>query len=237
MADRTNGTRQQEAARPQNPAVGIRLRLFGWLSAALVRLLGATWRYQVLGRDPRATESREADSNPAHLAALFHESLLPSAHFFRDRGYSVAVSRSRDGDRIDATLRSLGYGARARGSSSRGGTAALRGLVRLIDSGTTVSVLVDGPRGPARVSKAGIIALARLTDRPIQPVAFSARPAVRLRSWDGSLIPLPFARIVCAFGEPFEVDREADESRELSEARELDRRLGALHHESDQVLL
>jgi lysophospholipid acyltransferase (LPLAT)-like uncharacterized protein len=236
MAEQTDRIRQQEDAQRPRPVRDFRLRLFGLLSAGIVRLLGATWRFHVLGSDPRAS-SAEGTPQAVQLAALFHESLLPSAHFFRDRGYSVAVSRSPDGDLIDATLRSLGYGTPARGSSSQGGSAALRGLVRQIEAGTTVSVLVDGPRGPARVSKTGIIALARLTGLPNQPVAFSARPAIRLKSWDGSLVPLPFARVVCAFGEPFAIDSDGDEQQEQSAARELDRRLGALHHETDHVLL
>ena len=113
----------------------------------------------------------------------------------------------------------------------------LRGLVRQIGAQTTVAVLVDGPRGPARVSKTGIVALARLTGLPIQPVAFSARPAIRLRSWDGSLVPLPFSRVVCAFGEPFLVQRDEGEFSDQRAARELDRRLVQLHHDSDQRLL
>jgi lysophospholipid acyltransferase (LPLAT)-like uncharacterized protein len=236
MGDQIDRVRQQEDARPIAAARRWRLRLFGLLSAGLIRLLGATWRFEVLGQDPREQAAPEQTAQ-VHLAALFHESLLPSAFFFRDRGYSVAVSRSRDGDLIDATLRSLGYGAPARGSSSQGGSAALRGLVRGIEGGTTVAVLVDGPRGPARVSKAGIIALARLTGLPIQPVAFSARPAIRLRSWDRSLVPLPFAKVVCAFGEPIVAAPEGGEAQEVSAGRELDRRLGALHHETDHVLL
>ena len=216
-------------------------RLFGLLSSGLLRLLGASWRLRTRGQDPR----RPGAAETVHLAALFHESLLPAAHAFRDRGYGVAISRSRDGDLVHATLRGLGYGESARGSSSKGGSAALLGLVRQIEAGTTVSVLVDGPRGPARVSKTGIIALARLTGLPIQPIAFSARPALRLKSWDRSLIPLPFARVVCAYGEPFFVQSDGNsegnsdgkESQEQSAARELDRRLRALHHEADQVLL
>jgi lysophospholipid acyltransferase (LPLAT)-like uncharacterized protein len=236
MGEQTDRIRQQEDARPRRAARRARLWLFGWLSGSLLRLLGATWRFRVLGTDPRAREARH-DRAQVHLAALFHESMLPAAYFFRDRGYGVAVSRSRDGDLVDATLRSLGYGTPARGSSSQGGSAALRGLVRQIEAGTTVALLVDGPRGPARVSKIGIIALAGRTGLPILPVAFSARPALRLKSWDGSLIPLPFARVVCAFGEPFDVESNGEKNREQSAARELDRRLGAQHHETDQVLL
>jgi hypothetical protein len=228
---------QQQDARPRSRLRSAGLRLFGMLSGGLLRLLGATWRWRVLGPDPR--RRGQAAGSEVHLAALFHESLLPSVYFFRDQGYSVAVSRSRDGDLIDATLRSLGYGEPARGSSTRGGSAALRGLLRSLEAGVTVAVLVDGPRGPARVSKTGIISLARRTGRPIQPVAFSARPALRLRSWDGSLIPLPFARVVCSFGEPvhIEADSGGDDLREQSAARELDRRLGGLHHASDHELL
>ena len=235
MGDQTDRNRQQEAKGPGPAANRFLLRLFGILSSGLLRLLGATWRVRVLGNDPRPLTAI-GESPEVHLAALFHETLLPCAYLFRDRGYSVAISRSRDGDLIEATLNGLGYGEPARGSSSMGGSAALLGLVRMIEGGTTVSVLVDGPRGPAWVSKTGIIALARLTGLPIQPVAFSARPAIRLKSWDQSLVPLPFARVVCAFGEPLIVDDAGDESQERNAARELERPLGALHHEADQVL-
>jgi lysophospholipid acyltransferase (LPLAT)-like uncharacterized protein len=219
-------------ARPHGPLGRLGLRLFGAITASLLRLLGATWRIETLGQDPRT------DAAP-QLAALFHESMLPCAFLYRDLGYGVAVSRSRDGDLIGATLRSLGYANPARGSSSRGGSAAMRALLRNLAAQTTVAVLVDGPRGPARVAKTGIIALARIAERPIQPVAFSARPALRLSSWDRSLIPLPFARVVCAYGDPIEVDPqlERDDRAEQAAARQLDETLRALHHAADAALL
>ena len=100
-------------------------------------------------------------------------------------------------------------------------------------------MLVDGPRGPARVAKVGIVSLARAAERPIQPVAFSARPAIRLSSWDQSLIPLPFARVVVAYGEPISVDPETDreDGTEQAIARRLDQSLVDLHHKADGVLL
>jgi lysophospholipid acyltransferase (LPLAT)-like uncharacterized protein len=234
-----NGPQQQSDARKASLAARLGLRLFGICSGALLRLLGATWRVEVLGDDPRRNATPNADRSDAdaHLAALFHESMLPCAWFFRDRGYSVAVSRSRDGDLIRSALVALGYSEPARGSSSRGGSAALRGLMRQYGEGTTVAVLVDGPRGPARVAKTGIVSLARLADTPIQPVAFSARPAIRLGSWDHSLLPLPFARVICVFGKRIDAESEADEAREQATARQLDEELVALHHEADRVLL
>jgi len=227
--------KQPSDARRRGPLGRLSLWLFGQLTAALLRLLGATWRIEVVGSDPRQTER----SGSTQLAALFHESMVPCAWLYRGRGYSVAVSRSRDGDLIGATLRALGYTDPARGSSSRGGSAALRGLLRHLGNRTTTAVLVDGPRGPARVAKTGVITLARLAELPIQPVAFSARPAVRLKSWDRSLIPLPFARVVCAYSEPIRVapGTAQDDAGERALARRLDEALVALHHEADGLLL
>lgn len=236
---RTEDPQQQSDARSPGLAERFGLRIFGLLTGALLRLLGATWRIEFLGNDPRDTSDSDEPAlapRTTHLAALFHESMLPCAWFFRDRRYSVAVSRSRDGNLIRATLVSLGYSEPARGSSSRGGSAALRGLVRQHSEGITVSVLVDGPRGPARVAKTGIISLGRLVDAPIQPVAFSARPALRLGSWDRSLIPLPFARVVCAFGEPLPPGMEGNEAQERIAARQLDQALIALHQDADRAL-
>jgi lysophospholipid acyltransferase (LPLAT)-like uncharacterized protein len=236
---------QPSDARPQLTASRVRrfrLACFGRVTAWALRLLGATWRVEIIGHDPReVVRGRSPGSHDpsAQLAALFHESMIPCAWFYRDAGYSVAVSRSRDGDLIQATLLALGYSEPARGSSSRGGSAALRGLVRQVGEGTTAAVLVDGPRGPARVAKSGIISLARMTQTAIQTVAFSARPAIRLGSWDRSLIPLPFARVVCAYGEPIQIGPESDPdgTTEQRAARQLDKALTALHHEADGALL
>lgn len=232
---------QQGAAREQGLLRRLGLRLFGFLTSVLLRVIGATWRVETLGHDPRAPTDRfdRGAAPPAELAALFHESMIPCAWLFRQRGYTVAVSRSHDGDLIRATLLALGYSEPARGSSSRGGSTTLRQLLRFVAEGTTAAVLVDGPRGPARVAKTGIVSLARLSERPIQPVAFSARPAIRLSSWDQSLVPLPFARIVCAYGEPIHVaaDTDREEHTEQAIARHLDEALTELHHAADAVLL
>jgi len=230
-----NAARDASPARPQ-AAVGWTARallaVFGWVTSAALRLLGATWRIEVLGLDPRSL----AGPKPAHLAALLHQSLVVAAWHYRDAGYAIAVSRSRDGDLVAATLRALGYADPPRGSSSRGGSTALMGLVRQLEAGTTVAVLVDGPRGPAGAAKPGIAALARLADAPIQPVALAARPALRLSSWDQSLVPLPFARIVCAYGEPIAPDLSGDKAQDPACARAVERQLAALQDRAERHL-
>lgn len=238
----------------------LRRAALGWLASGLLRLFGATWRVEILGTDPRVegpgpeerapggrrSAARQADLRqedtrrraPAgpHLAALLHQSFVIAAWLFRDADYAVAISRSRDGDRVSEVLRHLGYAEPARGSSSRGGTAALIGLLRRLAAGTTVAVLVDGPRGPAAVAKPGIAALARRSERPIQPVALAARPAIRLASWDRTILPLPFARVVCLFGSPLAPPSEGPEEDDEARAQEVGQRLAELQAQADAHL-
>jgi lysophospholipid acyltransferase (LPLAT)-like uncharacterized protein len=104
----------------------------------------------------------------------------------------------------------------------------LRQLARMLASGVPVGLLTDGPRGPALRSKIGVASLARLTGVPITPIAVAARPRLRLRSWDRTLLPLPFARVVFRFGDPIPVPSDADPECEERLCRELDRELTRL---------
>ncbi|MGE4606601.1 MAG: lysophospholipid acyltransferase family protein [Myxococcota bacterium] len=201
--------------------------LIGWLGAVALRALGSTWRYSIEGDNPL-----RAGAAPI-LGAFWHRNMLIAAFAFRDRSYGVPVSRSRDGELIVSVLRRLGYTDLPRGSSTRGGAAALRRLVRIVRAGTTVSIQTDGPRGPARKSKDGVATLARLTGAEIVAIGFSASPCVRFRSWDGTLLPLPFARVVCAFGTHFSVASETPPEREEEVLLALDLALNRLTDQLD----
>jgi lysophospholipid acyltransferase (LPLAT)-like uncharacterized protein len=195
--------------------------LGGWLGAALLRALGASWRVrQIAADDPLAR------GEPA-IGALWHRSLFPAAWRFRDLGAAIPVSRSRDGDRIVAVLDRLGYAPAPRGSSSRGGSAALAGAIRAAHDGAMIGVLCDGPRGPARRCKPGVVAIARAAGLPILPIAIAARPALAFPSWDRTVLPLPFARVLFAGGAPIQVPPDATrdqlETLRLHLERELDR--------------
>ena len=67
---------------------------------------------------------------------------------------------------------------------------------------------------------------------PIIPATFGAHPCIRLKSWDRTILPLPFARFVTKFGEPFYVDPslegEAFEAR-LKQLEEL------MNREADEL--
>ena len=89
---------------------------------------------------------------------------------------------------------SLGYRA-VRGSSTRGGARALLGAVRELRAGGAVAFTPDGPRGPRRELKPGVVAAAQRGGGVIVPIHAEADRAWRLHSWDRFMIPKPFARV------------------------------------------
>jgi lysophospholipid acyltransferase (LPLAT)-like uncharacterized protein len=133
------------------------------------------------------------------LFALWHGELLPLLWHQRGENVAIVISEHRDGEIIAQIAHALGY-ATVRGSSSKGGSRALIGLMREIDAGRDGAITPDGPRGPARVFAPGAAVAAQRTGALIAPIRAQASRAWRLKSWDRFLIPKPFARVRVSFG-------------------------------------
>lgn len=180
------------------------MRAVPGLAALAVRLLGVTLRLTVLGLDALVPAWRER--RPL-IYALWHGRLLMvpwvSARLAPARGartIRILASRSRDGELIARFAHRFGLET-VRGSSSRGGATAFRALAAALRSGDDVVVAPDGPRGPRHHVQPGLAALAALTGAPVVPIAFAARPARTLDTWDAFLVPAPFARCALVFGD------------------------------------
>src|SRR5687768_6651432 len=102
------------------------------------------------------------------VMAFWHGRILPATFYFRRRGIVVITSENFDGEWIARIIERFGFGT-ARGSTTRGGSAALRQMVRDMDQGKPAGFTLDGPRGPARVAQPGAIWLAKATGNPLLP--------------------------------------------------------------------
>jgi lysophospholipid acyltransferase (LPLAT)-like uncharacterized protein len=116
----------------------------------------------------------------------------------------IMISQSRDGDFISKVVQHIGW-IPVRGSSSRGGKKALRVLAEGVIEHRIGGHIVDGPTGPPRVIKPGLISLARSADAVICPGIVSYENAWIMNSWDHFLIPKPFSRVLFRFGPIFSV--------------------------------
>ena len=188
-----------------------RVRWIVRAGTTLIRLLAMTWRMRPENDD--AMRSARA-SGQRVIFTLWHGELLPLLWQHRKEGVAVVISEHRDGEIIAQIAERLGY-ATVRGSSSRGGSRALIGLMRAIEAGRDGAVTPDGPRGPAHVFAPGAAIAAQRTGAPLVPVRASASRAWRLKSWDRFLIPKPFATVRVSYGPPTMVD--AASPREAAE--------------------
>jgi lysophospholipid acyltransferase (LPLAT)-like uncharacterized protein len=166
------------------------------LGVWLIRALAVTWRMETVNGGPLAAARRER--RPV-LFTLWHGELLPLLWHQRGENVAIVISEHRDGEIIARIAESLGYST-VRGSSSRGGSRALIGLMRELDAGRDGAITPDGPRGPARVFAPGAAVAAQRTGALIAPIRAQASRAWRLNSWDRFLIPKPFARVRVSFG-------------------------------------
>lgn len=188
--------------RPVHP-LGFRILagFLGWIIPWFLRTWFWTVRVTIL--HPEIQRKMLGPGRHA-IGALWHQNFIFFAWYFRHRGYLVMSSWSRDGETMVRVMRPMGY-RHVRGSSSRGGAEAMHELVQRVRRGRTAAIIADGPRGPARVAKTGVVVAARHTGLPVIPTGAWCCRAKRLRSWDRTALPLPFSRIILSFGEPIQV--------------------------------
>jgi lysophospholipid acyltransferase (LPLAT)-like uncharacterized protein len=209
-------------------------RLSCWVIHLYIRLVYATNRWTVEGGEvPR----RLRDNGKSFILAFWHGRLLmiPMA-WQRLAPMHMLISAHRDGRIIADAVTYFGVHSIA-GSSRRGGSAALRMMLKRLGAGECVGITPDGPRGPPMQATSGIINVARLSGVPIVPIVFATSRRRVLPSWDRFHLALPFGRGVFLWGEPIEIARDLDpagleRARLLVEAqmnelaREADRRVG-----------
>ncbi len=142
-------------------------RILPFLGASFIRLLHATLRV-------RHTEVQKLEALPQYIITFWHEHLAIMLHSRYRRPIRVLVSQSRDGEWIASTFSHYGVDV-ARGSSTRGSTGALRDMIRAARAGANIVFTPDGPKGPRRIAKEGVVYAAQATSLPIIPIAFAAK--------------------------------------------------------------
>jgi lysophospholipid acyltransferase (LPLAT)-like uncharacterized protein len=156
-------------------------------------------------------QQREADVLSRWGGAIYttwHQRMSYLSHYLGSRKVTAMISQSRDGEYAARTARLLGFKS-VRGSTTRGGTEALRAIISRIRQGENGGMLADGPLGPARVAKIGSIIMARSARVPLLPLTWGADRCWVFNSWDQYLVPKPFARVVVYIAEPIRVPRTA----------------------------
>jgi lysophospholipid acyltransferase (LPLAT)-like uncharacterized protein len=165
----------------------------------------------------RSVDPARPEYNEHVIFAFWHEYIGVVLPRWGHTPLSILVSQHRDGEWVNQTALALGLRI-VRGSSSRGGSSAIRQLKKNCKT-SSLTLTPDGPRGPRREMALGPIFLASLLGLPVVPVGVGIDNPYRLKTWDRFAIPKPFSRVRMIFGPKIYIPRKP--SREKLEANRL----------------
>ena len=182
--------------------------VIGWLVWAVIRVLGPTIRFEVIGGQNAGREYRP--DLPPHIYAFWHRCIISGAWYFRNRHGVLMNTTNFDGQWTRRVIERLGYGT-AQGSSTRGGLRGLAVMAKRLEEGFDAGFTIDGPRGPRYIAKPGPVMLARRSGRPVILFHVGLERAWTLRkSWDLMQIPKPFTRAILIIAPVLEVPKDTD---------------------------
>ena len=180
----------------------------------LARFVRLVYRTSEVIAEPAGVIERLRSDHPC-IVGLWHGQFMMASMHRPDVPVAAMVARHGDAEFIGSTMEHLGVelvrGAGAGGrKKDRGGASALRAALQCLADGKSFVMTADVPPGPARRCGDGIITLARMSGRPIVPMAVSSSRFRSLDTWSRLTINLPFSKIAYVYGEPIFVPREAN---------------------------
>ena len=208
-------------------------RVACWVTHCYIRFVYLTNRWSVEGGDWTRWLTREGRT---FIVAFWHGRLLMMPLAWHGlTSFHMLISAHRDGRIIAGAMTYFGIGTIA-GSTSRGGSSALREILKRLKEGGCVGITPDGPRGPAMTVSIGIVNIARLADVPIVPVTYATSRRRELATWDRFHLALPFGRGVFLFGEPIELAAELDDEGLENARRLIETRMVEIASEADRLV-
>ncbi len=229
---------------PSDPRT-VRVRTLGFLGALFLKALNSTLRWQKIGLSQSGNHWAYGESV---IVAIWHcdQLLAPYCYFGfrapvgsaakRPRALYALSSQHSDG-RIIAEILSYFSIDNVAGSSTNGGVRALVQLKKSISKlKSHVSITPDGPKGPAREVKAGIISLSSQTSTPILPLGIAYSSYWKIKSWDRMLIPKPFSKACMIAGPPVHVAKDLTKSDLKFECERLSNILNQLKDQAETSL-
>jgi len=145
--------------------------------------------------------------------------MLPNSWNYQEQKLYALVSLHGDGEIIANTLSNLGLNL-VRGAGNpdklglkeKGGTAALRSMIKILKNGDSVAFTADQPPGPGKIAGNGSIVLSKISGSPIIPVAASTSRRYQFNNWDKFTINFPFGKGVVVWGDPIFVKKDSSDN-------------------------
>lgn len=187
--------------------------LQGWGLSTYAGLAWRTARYQVQGEEH--FKQTHAAERPYIIAAWHGMTMMLGGYLITQEDpnqYMMIAPDDHRGATLIVWARRMGMSPFVISMEANSMVAGRRllGLIREMKAGKKLIVNPDGPDGPTHEPKKGVVFIARKAGSLIVPAGAFTTSGYKIPRWDRYTVPYPFSRIAVAFGQPFEVPRDAD---------------------------
>jgi len=214
-------------------------RFVSFLASLYIRFVWLTSRFEIIGGE--AARQYWAEGKP-FIMSFWHGRLLMMPYSWdRSKKIGMLISNHRDGELIANTIGHFGLGT-IRGSSAKegraakGGTEALRAMLKMLKENNYVGITPDGPRGPRMRASDGIVAVARMSGVPVISAAYATKARIKLGSWDRFLVPLPFTKGVIVWSEPLFISKDKGPKAAEAARLQIETMMNDLCDKADQMV-
>lgn len=176
------------------------------IATVCLRLLFLTVRVDHRHIAPEGTPYLRPRGTQRYTFCMWHDHIVLAVFSLRTFNLAGLISQHRDGGYLADSVMIAGIHP-VRGSTSRGGIEAVREILSLPD--LHLAMTPDGPRGPRRQMKEGIIYISSRSGRPVVPTALVADRYWSVSgSWTNMIIPKPFSRVLLISGTPMTIPED-----------------------------
>ena len=172
--------------------------------------------------------------NEAFILCFWHGRLLMMPlSWNKEKKINVLISAHSDGQLLSKTVKYFNIET-ITGSSSKGGSEAIRNIIKSLKSEISIGMTPDGPRGPRMKVNSAIIKIASLTGHKIVPLSYSVKKKFFLNSWDKFLVALPFGKGCFIWGKPIKIKKNISINEDLKLSKRLENNLLKLTKKADR---
>ena len=178
------------------------------LASILLKFIYSTNKYDVRGRDNYLDTIKK---NQSVIISVWHGQLLSILYDLRNENVNAVAGTHADAELISRIAISWGWNM-IRGSSKEQGDIAYKSMIRCLqDPGTILFITPDGPTGPPKIPKLGIIRAAQATQSAIIPTSVFSSRRWGFTNWDTFYLEKPFGKIYIEYGKPILFDKNSDQ--------------------------
>ncbi len=172
--------------------------------------------------------------NESFILCFWHGRLLMMPlSWNKEKKINVLISAHSDGQLLSKTVKYFNIET-ITGSTSKGGSEAIRNIIKSLKSEISIGMTPDGPRGPRMKVNSAIIKIASLTGHKIVPLSYSVKKKFFLNSWDKFLVALPFGKGCFIWGKPIKIKKNISTNEDLKLSKKLENNLLKLTKKADR---